>query len=209
MTHPDSSEEQAHEGGLEPITFIPSRQLTPLELSRLARLAGTMGLAPVESLGPVDREGILQEHITHTYPQTSEDFIAREHLWILGEEAGIDSRKTTGALFTELCFTRLRNVWRNNRNRHDPIDPETLGLIVKNREDVGLPQPPIPMGRGAYRRVVVEGREEGCVFANDVAIQIRGVAELDNGQHGDLNRYFAPMSRLALQVITPRLREFV
>jgi hypothetical protein len=198
-------------GELDPITFMPTREITEAERRRLELVARSLGMAstsPPEPILPLTREELLDEHVTRTYPTDETSFMAKEHFWIIGEEAGIETRTESGRLFIELCFP----VWLNTRRyfpRHDKLARSELGLVVERRSKVGLPAPTIPLGGNPSYRVLAHSSSypHGKTLLNDTAIQIRGVAALIDGGH-DLARIFTPQSRAALQTITPRLREF-
>jgi hypothetical protein len=143
-------------GELEPLTFMPTRELSPDELGQFVRYAGTIGLVPQfpyaeptpitqdPSLSLSPRQELLQAYVRETYPKTRADYVGKEHFWVIGEELGV-ARNLSGRLFGELCFPMrgtVRSIW--DSERLPAIDPSTLGLNVRDRRETSLAS--IPKG---------------------------------------------------------------
>lgn len=194
----------------EPIVFNPSRELTRDELLRLAKFAGNFGLDPAfqveEQISQDDIDSLMKQHLGETFPKTKDDYLGKEHFWAIGEDLGIQ-RRGLSSLFMQLCYpARLGNS--SARNVGDVVMPESLGLIVKRRREVGMPPSPVDVSGGdppnRVRKHFTEWSAANGVIADSV-IQVKGVVDLEHIRD-QLGLYLNRVPLETYDAIQPKLK---
>lgn len=96
-----------------------------------------------------DKGAALKHHLDETWPLTTDDFLAKEHLWRLGEDVEVN-RQNASFTFMELCFPAILPS-KNPTRKFMAIQREELGLVVMPREEVGFPAAPpeLMLGMGS------------------------------------------------------------
>jgi hypothetical protein len=110
-------------------------------------------------------------------PQSAESFLGREDFYVVGDSGDI-ARRWSGVLFTELIFPVRGYVeGANDNSEAEAVRPEDVGLTVRSRDEVGLPEC-MAIGGSPYpsNRQRLHERTFGTTLSpRTAAIQVAGV----------------------------------
>jgi hypothetical protein len=158
-------------------------------------------------------EASLVEHMERTFPHSLNDYMGKEHFWLLADRNEI-RRAIAGKLFMELCFP-VTGTPKKYFHASDVtvLDPATLGLNVSTRHETGLPYPPVLITSSQFslRSSAHLGRTRGGWINGqpiaDTVIQAMSVVEFATGEDYQNKALFTPAAIGALAVFAEDLLE--
>jgi len=159
-----------------------------------------------------EREQQLAAHLQATHPISRGSFLGKEHFWALGEEVGIQ-RRHSGVLFNELCFPVEGNPHVAYSDNLTPLDPATLGLVIRNRHQIGMPDPPFSLGTNYPPKALMArglrpmAAGEASRLVTATVVQMQGIIDLAQRPETP-HSYISAKSLESLSMLTPRLVEF-
>lgn len=147
---------------------------------QIAKYALRRGFELGSTLPVLTSDDELEEHYQETYPPRSRDsYIGKEHFWRAGEEVGLD-RRISGGLFGRLAYPLMTKA--KSWHADEIIEPTKVGLVIRDRKDVNVPQPPtgvnLTAGGRTNSQLLHIDRGGNNLPPQAIVIQVGGIIDL-------------------------------